>query len=79
MPAGTPPRQCWRVRQLAGHIPEIPLSIRSMGIWEKINDLLDDDCSFESYGQVLVAENEEELASAARRRRIERARFTMRN
>ncbi|WFU71812.1 FAD-dependent oxidoreductase [Bradyrhizobium sp. CB2312] len=50
------------VRQLARHIPEIPLSIRSMGIWEKINDLLDDDCSFESYGQVLVAENEEELA-----------------
>jgi len=50
------------VRQLARHIPEIPLSIRSMGIWERINDLLDDDCSFESYGQVLVAENEEELA-----------------
>ncbi|MEY9643207.1 glycine/D-amino acid oxidase-like deaminating enzyme [Bradyrhizobium japonicum] len=50
------------VRQLARHVPEIPLSIRSMGIWEKITDLLDDDCSFESYGQVLVAENEEELA-----------------
>jgi len=50
------------VRQLARHIPEIPLSIRSMGIWEKIKDLLDDDCSFESHGQVLVAEDEEELA-----------------
>ncbi|MCJ9705924.1 FAD-binding oxidoreductase, partial [Bradyrhizobium sp. SHOUNA76] len=50
------------VRQLARHIPEIPLSIRSMEIWEKISDLLDDDCSFESHGQVLVAENEEELA-----------------
>jgi sarcosine oxidase subunit beta len=50
------------VRQLARHVPEIPLSIRSMGIWEKISDLVDDDCSFESHGQVLVAENEEELA-----------------
>lgn len=50
------------VRQLARHIPEIPLSIRSMGIWEKVAELVDDDCSFESHGQVLVAENEEELA-----------------
>ncbi|KRR21492.1 FAD-dependent oxidoreductase [Bradyrhizobium lablabi] len=49
------------VRQLARHIPEIPLSIRSMGIWERIEDLLDDDCSFESHGQVLVAENQAEL------------------
>jgi sarcosine oxidase subunit beta len=55
------------VRQLARHIPEIPLSIRSMGIWEKIADLVDDDCSFESYGQVLVAENEEELAACRAR------------
>ena len=50
------------VRQLARHVAEIPLSIRSMGIWEKIEELLDDDCSFESHGQVLVAENEAELA-----------------
>ena len=51
------------VRQLARHIPEIPLSIRSMGIWERITELVDDDCSFESHGQVLVAENEDELAT----------------
>lgn len=50
------------VRQLARHIPEIPLSIRSMDIWERIADLVDDDCGFESHGQVLVAEDEEELA-----------------
>jgi sarcosine oxidase, subunit beta len=49
------------VRQLARHVPEIPLSIRSMGIWEKIEQLVDDDCSFESHGQVLVAENDVEL------------------
>jgi sarcosine oxidase subunit beta len=50
------------VRQLARDVAEIPLSIRSMGIWEKIEDLVDDDCGFESHGQVLVAENESELA-----------------
>jgi sarcosine oxidase, subunit beta len=49
------------VRQLARHVSEIPLSIRSMAIWERIEDLLDDDCSFESHGQVLVAENDAEL------------------
>lgn len=54
------------VRQLARHVPEIPLSIRSMGIWEKIKDLLDDDCSFESHGQVLVARTRRSLPSAAR-------------
>jgi sarcosine oxidase, subunit beta len=50
------------VRQLARDVAEIPLSIRSMGIWETIADLVDDDCGFESHGQVLVAENETELA-----------------
>jgi hypothetical protein len=34
-----------------------------MVIRERIEDLLDDDCSFESHGQVLVAENETELAA----------------
>jgi sarcosine oxidase subunit beta len=51
------------VRQLARDVAEIPLSIRSMGIWEKISELVDDDCGFESHGQVLVAENEAELAA----------------
>jgi len=51
------------VRQLARDVAEIALSIRSMGIWEKITELVDDDCGFESHGQVLVAENEAELAS----------------
>ncbi|WFU44211.1 FAD-dependent oxidoreductase [Bradyrhizobium sp. CB82] len=51
------------VRQLARDVAEIPLSIRSMGIWERIEELLDDDCSFESHGQVLVAEDETELAA----------------
>jgi sarcosine oxidase subunit beta len=55
------------VRQLARHVAEIPLSIRSMGIWERINELLDDDCSFESHGQVLVAENDAEFEACRAR------------
>jgi glycine/D-amino acid oxidase-like deaminating enzyme len=55
------------VRQLARDAAEIPLSIRSMGIWERIADLVDDDCGFESHGQVLVAENEAELATCRAR------------
>jgi sarcosine oxidase, subunit beta len=50
------------VRQLARHLAEIPLSISSMALWERIEDLVGDDCGFESHGTVLVAENEEELA-----------------
>ncbi|CCD88365.1 SoxB protein [Bradyrhizobium sp. ORS 285] len=49
------------VRQLMRDVAEIPLSIRSMAIWETIGDLVDDDCGFESHGQVLVAENDAEL------------------
>jgi len=49
------------VRQLARHVAEIPLSQRSMDIWERIGDLVDDDCGFECHGQVLVAEDEAEL------------------
>ncbi|MGY4303444.1 sarcosine oxidase subunit beta [Bradyrhizobium sp. USDA 4369] len=55
------------VRQLARDVAEIPLSIRSMGIWENITELVDDDCGFESHGQVLVAENAAELAACRER------------
>src|SRR5258708_30726527 len=50
------------VRQLARHIAEIPLSIASMALWERIEELVGDDCGFASHGTVLVAESEEELA-----------------
>lgn len=49
------------VRQLARHVAEIPLAVRSMDLWERIGDLLGDDCGFEAHGQVLVAESEAEL------------------
>jgi sarcosine oxidase subunit beta len=55
------------VRQLARHVAEIPLSLASMDIWERIRDLVGDDCGFESHGQVLVAESEEELAALRER------------
>ena len=49
------------VRQLARHVAEVPLSVASMEMWERIGDLVDDDCGFECHGQVLVAESEAEL------------------
>ncbi|MBV8836553.1 MAG: FAD-binding oxidoreductase [Alphaproteobacteria bacterium] len=49
------------VRQLIRHLAEVPISVFSMAIWERIAELVDDDCGFESHGQVLVAESEEEL------------------
>ncbi len=50
------------VRQLARDLAEIPLSISSMAIWERIEELVDDDCGFSSHGTVLVAESDAELA-----------------
>jgi sarcosine oxidase subunit beta len=49
------------VRQLARHIAEVPISVFSMSLWERIVDLVDDGCGFASHGQVLVAENADEL------------------
>jgi sarcosine oxidase, subunit beta len=51
------------VRQLARHIAEIPLSIASMELWQRIEELVGDDCGFACHGTVLVAESEAELAS----------------
>ena len=51
------------VRQLARDLAEIPLSISSMDLWEHVQELVGDDCGFTSHGTVLVAENDEELAS----------------
>lgn len=55
------------VRQLARHVAEIPLSIRSMDVWEGIEDLLGDSCGFENAGQVLVAEDAAELEACRTR------------
>ncbi|MEQ1615124.1 MAG: FAD-dependent oxidoreductase [Hyphomicrobiaceae bacterium] len=49
------------VRRLGRHIAEIPLSVVSMEIWHRIEALVDDDCGFESHGQIKVAETTAEL------------------
>jgi sarcosine oxidase, subunit beta len=49
------------VRRLGRHVAEIPLSVASMELWHSIRDLVDDDCAFESHGQIKVAESEAEL------------------
>jgi sarcosine oxidase subunit beta len=65
------------VRQLARDFAEVPLSARSMEIWHRITELVDDDCGFTSDGQVLVAETEEELADFRERvRRLNDLGFT---
>ena len=49
------------VRRLGRALPEIPLAVASARIWREIEDLVDDDCGFESSNQIKVAENEEGL------------------
>ncbi|CAO3437348.1 NAD(P)/FAD-dependent oxidoreductase [Azospirillum doebereinerae] len=49
------------VRQLGRHVAELPLTVASMALWHRIGDLVDDDCGFESHGQLKVAETESEL------------------
>ncbi|MGR0186868.1 NAD(P)/FAD-dependent oxidoreductase [Azospirillum aestuarii] len=55
------------VRQLGRHAAEVPLSVASMALWHGIRDLVDDDCGFESHGQIKVAETEAELDSCRER------------
>lgn len=55
------------VRRLGRAFAEVPLSVASMELWHSIRDLVDDDCGFESHGQVKVAEDEGDLAILAER------------
>jgi sarcosine oxidase subunit beta len=55
------------VRRLGRHVAEIPLSVASMELWHSIRDLVDDECGFESHGQIKVAESEAELEVLRRR------------
>jgi sarcosine oxidase subunit beta len=51
------------VRRLGRHLAEVPLAVAAMELWHRIGDLVDDDCGFDSHGQVKVAENDAELAT----------------
>ncbi len=55
------------VRRLGRHPAEIPLSAASTELWHGIADLVDDDCGFESHGQVRVAESEADFELLRRR------------
>ena len=55
------------VRRLGRHYAEVPISQRSMEIWHRINELVDDDCGFQNAPQIKVAETEAELDTLASR------------
>lgn len=55
------------VRTLSRHEAEIPLALAALELWHRIGDLVDDDCGFESFGQIRVAENEVDAASLQQR------------
>lgn len=50
------------VRTLGRDRAELPASIVAMEMWRDMKGLVGDDCGFRPYGQLLVAENETELA-----------------
>ena len=63
------------VRTLSRHEAEIPLALAALELWHRIANLVDDDCGFESYGQIRVAENAadaEALQHRERRLRLQR-------
>lgn len=49
------------VRRLGRHYAEVPISQRSMEIWNRIENLVDDDCGFQRAPQIKVAETEAEM------------------
>lgn len=49
------------VRRLGRLYCEVPISNRSMQIWNNIAELVDDDCGFQKAPQIKVAETQEEL------------------
>ncbi len=55
------------VRRLGRHFAEVPISVRSMAIWHRIEDLVDDDCGFRKAPQIKVAESEADLERLAAR------------
>lgn len=55
------------VRRLGRDFAEVPMAQRSWEMWQDIQGLVDDDCRFETSGQVKVAETEDELAVQRKR------------
>lgn len=57
------------VRRLGRDFAEVPISVASMEIWRRIEELVDDDCGFQSCPQVMVAVTETEMESLGKRAR----------
>jgi sarcosine oxidase subunit beta len=57
------------VRRLGRALPEVPLAEAALKCWQHIADLVDEDCGFESLGQIKVAETDEELDALKMRRK----------
>jgi sarcosine oxidase subunit beta len=55
------------VRTLARAEPEIPLALAALELWHRIEELVDDDCGFESHGQIRVAETEADVSAVRSR------------
>jgi len=55
------------VRTLSRHEAEVPLALAAMDLWHRLGDLVDDDCGFETHGQVRVAEDENDARSLRER------------
>ncbi len=51
------------VRTLSRHEAEVPLALAAMDLWHRLGELVDDDCGFETHGQVRVAEDEHDAQS----------------
>ncbi len=58
------------VRRLNRHPDEIPLAMASAALWQRIEDLVDDDCGYRQTGQIRVAETEAGLEAIAARRAL---------
>jgi len=55
------------VRTLGRDLAEIPLSLASRDIWHELGELLGDDAEFTPSGQLLVAENEQDIVTINKR------------
>lgn len=55
------------VRTLNRNPAEIPISLESMEMWHCIKSLVCDDCGFHAYGQISVAETDEQVALLEKR------------
>jgi sarcosine oxidase subunit beta len=53
------------VRRQGRFLPQLPLSIRSSGMWNGLSGLIGEDCEYEARGNLLLAFSDEDMAQAA--------------